>query len=283
MTISKAKRRIAVWGVLLLHVLWGVVLEPRWVAMREFEHAVPQWQGQPGLKVAVASDWHISRSAWGVMSPARTRAIVDDINASVPDVILLPGDFITADRDASPEEARAAAAEIAAQLGRLRAPLGVYAVLGNHEWWHDGPGFAEALRARGIVVLENEAKAVDAGLWVVGIGDRFTGHSEPEKALAQVPARAQVLVLTHDPAALLAMPPVQGLVVAGHTHGGQVSVPFYGALKIPSEAPRTWAHGWVEHQGNRMYVTSGLGTSVLPVRFNMRPEWVLFRITGAMG
>ena len=68
-----------------------------------------------------------------------------------------------------------------------------------------------------------------------------------------------------------------GLVVAAHTHGGQVSVPGYGALIVPGAAPREWAYGWITHKGRRMYVTSGLGVSILPVRFNMRPEWVMFR------
>lgn len=66
--------------------------------------------------------------------------------------------------------------------------------------------------------------------------------------------------------------------MAGHTHGGQVSLPFLGAPVVPGAAPLRWAHGWVEHGGNRMYVTSGLGVSILPVRFNVRPEWVVFTI-----
>jgi predicted MPP superfamily phosphohydrolase len=282
-SISRNKLRLGVLAAVLALGGWSFGIEPRWVAAREIEHAVPQWQGQPGLKVAVAADWHLTQNgAWRVMTVARARRIVDQINAARPDVILLPGDFI-ADRDWRPSKADTAEDEIAAELGRLRAPLGVYAVLGNHDWWHDGPAFAAALRKRGIVVLENEAQAVDAGLWVVGIGDHHTDHSQPARALAQVPPRAQVLVLMHDPASLLDLPKVEGLVVAGHTHGGQVFLPWYGAPVIPSEAPRSWAHGWVEHRGNRMYVTSGLGVSILPVRFNMRPEWVLFRIGGATG
>lgn len=276
------KRGLARWwflGLALLLAVWSFAIEPRWVAQREIEHAVPQWQGAPGLKVAVASDWHFSRSALrGVMTAARAKDLVAEINAARPDVILLPGDFI-GDREGE----AAAELEIAAVLGELRAPLGVFAVLGNHDWWHDGARFARALQERGIVVLENDAKAIDPGLWVVGIGDHSSGHSRPREAFAKLPRNAQALVLMHDPASLHDMPLVQGLIVAAHTHGGQVAIPFYGAPWLPTPVPRDWAYGWVSHGPNQMYVTSGLGVSILPVRFNMRPEWVLFRIARALG
>jgi predicted MPP superfamily phosphohydrolase len=276
----RMRLRLVALGLLLLAAVWAVGIEPRWVARRDISHAVSAWQGPPGLKVAVAADWHISRQPfWRVMTADRARAIVQEINTAAPDLVLLPGDLIASRNDDAdtgrPED------EIAEVLGGLRAPLGVYAVLGNHDWWHDGAAMAAALRRRGIVVLENEAVPLKGtALWVVGIGDDFTGHSQPGKAIAGLPPDAHALVLMHDPASLLELPPLSGLLVAGHTHGGQVALPFYGALAIPSAAPRQWAYGWVAHGGNRMHVTSGLGVSILPVRFNMRPEWVLFTING---
>lgn len=280
-TLDRRMRlRLVVLGLLLLAALWSMGIEPRWVARRDIAHAVAGWQGPPGLKVAVAADWHISRQPfWRVMTAERARAIVQEINGAAPDVVLLPGDLI-ASRNDDPDTGRPED-EIADVLGGLRAPLGVYAVLGNHDWWHDGAAMAVALRRRGITVLENEAVPLKGTpLWVVGIGDDFTGHSQPRKATIGLPAGAQALVLMHDPASLLELPPLAGLLVAGHTHGGQVALPFYGALAIPSAAPREWAYGWVAHGANRMHVTSGLGVSILPVRFNMRPEWVLFTING---
>jgi predicted MPP superfamily phosphohydrolase len=271
---------LAAVAVLLLLATWSLGIEPRWVAQRQVDVRLPGWQ-RPPLKVAVASDWHLTRSAWRVMTPDHARRIVDAINASQPDLILLPGDFISGSGD--PGQGALDPDEIAAILGRLRAPLGVHAVLGNHDWWHDGPAVAAALQRRGIQVLENQARAVDAGLWLAGVGDHSTGHSNPARALAGIPANAQVLVLMHDPASLLAMPPVQGFGVAGHTHGGQVALPGIGALIVPGTAPRSWAYGWIEHAGLRAWVTSGLGVSILPVRFNGRPEWVLFTIDAALG
>ncbi|BEP58592.1 metallophosphoesterase [Variovorax sp. V118] len=277
-----SRRRGRPWGsiaaalVLAALAAWSVVIEPRWVAARVEPLGSAQWQPPAGLKVAVASDWHLStRSLWRVTSADRAAAIVDQINAAQPDVILLPGDFLAGsgdDEDLSIET-------MAAVLGRLKAPQGVYAVLGNHDWWHDGERTAKALSAQGIRVLENtSARLPGHELWVVGIGDDSTGHSQPDKALAGVPPGAATLVMMHDPFSFAGMPRTQGLVVAGHTHGGQISVPGYGALVVPGRAPREWAYGWVAHGDNkRMYVTSGLGVSILPVRFNMRPEWVMFR------
>lgn len=273
--------RIAALAAVLL-AIWAVGIEPRWVAARRIDHRVPGWQGPP-LKVAVASDWHLSpRAAWRVMTPERARHLVEEINAAHPDVVLLPGDFI-ADRDYETASGEPAEVEIAAILGGLRAPLGVYAVLGNHDWWHGGASFRAALEQRGIRVLENEARQIDAGLWLAGVGDHYTGHSDPARALREVPADRPALVMMHDPASLLDMPPVQGLLVAGHTHGGQVFLPGIGAPMVPGAAPRQWAYGWVQHRGLPAFVTSGLGVSILPLRLNMRPEWLLFVLDAAVG
>jgi uncharacterized protein len=277
---TRMRWRLGVLAVIALGLVWSVGIEPRWVAQRSMAHGVASWQGPEGLKVAVAADWHISkRPFWRVMTVERARRIVEEINAATPDVVLLPGDFIASQND-DPDAAKPEA-EIAAVLGDLRAPLGVYAVLGNHDWWHDGHAIMDALRRRGITVLENDAVPLKGTpLWVVGIGDDFTGHSRPGKAVARLPKGAQALVLMHDPASLMELPAIRGLVVAGHTHGGQVALPFYGALAIPTAAPRQWAYGWVEHGDNRMFVTSGLGVSIFPVRFNSRPEWALFTVHG---
>jgi len=265
---------------MLLLSIWTVLVEPRWVAHREISETVPNWKGPRGLKVAVASDWHFTKRAlWRVMTVERARTIVAEINAAQPDVILLPGDFI-ADTDYASEFAATAEDEIAQVLGGLKARLGVYAVMGNHDWWHEGKAMTAAFTRAGITVLENEAVPLPGtALWVIGIGDDYTEHSQPKLATRKLAPGEQALVLMHGPESFRALPPVRGLVVAGHTHGGQVSLPFIGPPVVPGTGPREWAYGWVEHGDNRMYVTSGLGVSILPVRFNTRPEWVMFTLS----
>jgi uncharacterized protein len=205
---------------LLALVCWSTLLEPRWVAQRHEHVRVAQWKGPAGLKVAVAGDWHLTKRAlWRVMTVERARQIVQDINVVKPDVILLPGDFI-ADSDYLGEGGVTAEDEIASVLGELRAPLGVYAVLGNHDWWHNGSKFTDALQRKGIQVLENDAVQLpNTSLWVVGVGDDFTGHSQPRRAMAKVPPGAHSVVFMHDPASLRELPTAKGLVVAAHTEG----------------------------------------------------------------
>jgi predicted MPP superfamily phosphohydrolase len=265
--------------LLALLAVWSFGIEPRWVAQRHVDVRVPGWQ-RPPLKVAVASDWHLTRSAWRVMTPDHARRIVDAINAAQPDLILLPGDFISGWGD--PVAGALDPDEIAAILGRLRAPLGVHAVLGNHDWWHDGPAVAAALERRGIRVLENRATAVDAGLWLAGIGDRMTGHSRPAQASPRSRRRAVAAAdaRPREPAGPAAR---AGLRVCRPHPRRAGRAAGLGALIVPGDAPRGWSYGWIEHAGVRGWVTSGLGISILPVRFNRRPEWMLFTIDAALG
>lgn len=270
-------------GILLFIVsigIWTVLIEPRWTAERTIDAPLPASGELSGLKVAVASDWHFTkRPLWRVMTVDRAQKIVSNINASHPDIILLLGDFI-ADHDYKPTTAVTAEDEIAAVLGQLKAPMGVYAVLGNHDWWHDGNKFKDTLVRNGIQVIENDAIPLKAkGAWIVGIGDDFTGHANAKLAFKKLPKNTPALILMHDPAVFSDFPDdLNAVSFAGHTHGGQVYLPWLGALVVPGRAPTAWAYGWVKHNGNRMYVTSGLGVSILPVRLNMRPEWVLFTI-----
>ncbi|WP_431286046.1 metallophosphoesterase [Roseateles chitinivorans] len=259
-----------------LLAVWGLLIEPRWVAHREIAVEVPGWRGPPGLKVAVASDWHIAHEFKRVMTIARANTIVDEINAAKPDVVLLPGDFISGrgEDGTTPED-------VAAVLGRLKATRGVYAVLGNHDWWTDGARFNQALGAAGIKVLLNEAVPLPGtDVWVLGIGDKTSWHSDPRRAARQLPAGAQALTLMHDPASARELPPLPGLTVAAHTHGGQVWIPFVGSAVAPHGWPKDKTHGWVDIGGRPIYITSGLGVSIYPIRINMRPEWVMFSMSG---
>lgn len=266
--------------LLALLAAWMVLIEPRWVAQREITVTVPDWAGPPGLKVAVASDWHIGHEVLKrVMTVERATAIVNDINAAHPDVVLLPGDFMSGQGEdgTTPEQ-------IAAVLGGLKATHGVYAVLGNHDWWTNGERFNRALKDVGITVLLNESVQLPGtSVWVVGVGDHVTSHSDPALAMRRVPAGAPTLTLMHDPSSARKLPRDSGLTVAGHTHGGQVWIPFYGSIVAPYRGwPRTHTYGWVDIGRRPVYITSGLGVSIYPVRFNMRPEWVMFHMKAAV-
>ena len=269
-------------GFLIL-IVWCVIVEPRWVAKREINLNLTKTKELKGLKVVLTSDWHFTkRPLWRVMTIERAREIVNKINAAEPDIIILAGDFI-ADRDYKPEIADTAEEEIAIILGELKAKYGVYATLGNHDWWFNGYAFTSALQKHNIIVLENNAIKVNGlNLWLSGIGDSLTGHAQANLAVKNIPLNAPSLIAMHDPGALKLLSSNwqnnNALFLAGHTHGGQVYLPYYGAPVVPGMAPRDWAYGWVKYNNHNMYVTSGLGVGILPVRLNMRPEWVEFKL-----
>lgn len=271
------RKRYFVSMVFVLMV-WSVIIEPRWVVHRSFDVTFKHHQTL-GLKVIVTADWHFTKQPlWRVMTHARAQTIIADINKAHPDIIVIAGDLIAEPRQ-KPVFASTVEEEIAQTLAHLKASKGVYAVLGNHDNWYNHARMKQALEQQHIQVLENAASYNNAAqLWIAGVGDAMTGHAKPANTVSQIPIHAPTLLMMHDPVSFTELPTLNSISVAGHTHGGQIYMPWLGAIVSPSRAPRSWAYGWVKHHHNWMYVTSGLGVSILPVRFNMRPEWVELHI-----
>ena len=274
MTSSVAGRWVQ--GVVLVATialgLDAVCVEPARLLVRDARVRLPGWPvALAGLRVAVLSDLHAGAPHLGAR---KRREIVERTNASRPDLVVLLGDYVVGGeagaRFVEPEV-------LARELGGLRAPLGVFAVLGNHDWWYDGPRVRRALEAAGLHVLENEAIALaredrGARFWVAGLGDLWTRPSDPAAALRSVPPGEPVLLLAHNPDVFPTVPVRVTLTLAGHTHGGQVKLPALGTPIVPSRYGRRYAAGLVVEDGKRLFVTPGLGTSILPVRFGVPPE-----------
>lgn len=255
-------------GALGLRAFW---IEPSQLVVHR---ASAPWRG-PALKVALLSDLHIGAPYVGI---EKLRQVVERVNAESPDVVMLAGDFVTrgvlGGRLVEPER-------IAQELRNLRAPLGVVAVLGNHDWWYDGPRVIRAFRAAGIQVLENEAVRVEHNgqpLWLAGLSDQWTQQADWEGMLRKVKDDAPVLALTHNPDVFAEMPLRVAFLLAGHTHGGQVRFPLMGAPIVPSRFGQRYVRGLIEENGRGMFVTTGVGTSMLPVRFGVPPEIVILTL-----
>lgn len=173
---------------------------------------------------------------------------------------------------------------IAEVLSKLKAPLGVFAVLGNHDWWRDGTGMWKALESKGIVVLENNAVLIERSgekpFWIGGLADDTTRTPDISKTLNKITTDDPVIMLSHDPAPFLEMPERPVVTLAGHTHGGQVAIPVIGPLVIPGRAPIRYAYGHIIEDSKDLIVSSGIGTSILPVRFNQRPELINLTVSG---
>jgi predicted MPP superfamily phosphohydrolase len=196
------------------------------------------------------------------------------VNASEPDLVLLAGDYVIhgiAGGTFVPPE------DIAPVLAGLEAPLGVFAVLGNHDWWLDGPRVRLALESAGIRVIDDEAVR-PSGFWLVGLGDLWEAPPDIPAVLEAIDDAAPVIAFTHNPDVFPQMPPRVALTLAGHTHGGQVRFPILGAPVVPSSYGQRYAHGHVVENGRHLFVTSGLGTSIIPARFRVPPEVALLRL-----
>ena len=193
--------------------------------------------------------------------------------------MLLLGDYI----DAHPLwGGRVPPEDIARELGALRAPLGVFAVLGNHDWKQAGDAMWRALTGAGIEVLENRsARAGD--FHVAGLADLRTPAPRPADRARRRPARAPVVLLSHDPDVFPYVPDRVALTLSGHLHGGQVAIPVLRRPALPSRYGERYARGHVVEDDRHLYVSSGFGTSGLPLRFLAPPEVVILELRGAAG
>lgn len=266
--LRRAVRIALVLGFALL--AWATLVEPnRLVFKRVTVHVAAGPEAPRRLVVAAISDVHTGSPWLGV---ERLSRIVDAVNAERPDLVVLLGDYVIhgvpGGRFVPPEET-------ARILGRLRGRLGVLAVLGNHDEWLETGLVQRSLESAGIPVLVNTTRLVADGprrFWVAGVADLWTGAPDVEGVLRGVPADGLVLLLTHNPDLFPRVPPRVALTLAGHTHGGQVRLPFLGAPVVPSSFGERYAAGLVRENGRQLFVTSGLGMSLLPVRFGVPPE-----------
>jgi predicted MPP superfamily phosphohydrolase len=238
------------------------------------------------------------------MDLARIERIVADTNRLQPDVTLLLGDYMAHHRFV---QRPIPTADWARVLSGLKAPLGVHAILGNHDWWDDpeaqvrrkGPVRARrALEAAGIPVYENDARRMMKDgqvFWLAGLGDQLAfqrgrrgrklkpaitrGVDDLPKTMSYIRDDAPVILMIHEPDAFPNVSARVALTLAGHTHGGQVSVAGYAPL-VPSRFGQRFAYGHVVEQGRDMIVSGGLGCSGLPIRFGVPPEIVLVELGG---
>lgn len=258
-------------------VFWGFLIEPNRLIVRDEMIQIAQWPRElNGLRIAVLSDIH---AGGPFIDEQKLRTIVQRTNALQPEMILILGDFISGDGRRHP--LRMTPEVFAPILKDLHAPLGVYTVLGNHDWWYDGRHVRQALEQNGIRVLDDEVFKVDArgtSFWLVGFADLWTRPQHIAETLMKVPEGETMIALAHNPDIFPRLPQRVPLLLAGHTHGGQVSFPFIGSVVHPSDYGQRYARGHVVENGHHLFVTSGIGTSIMPVRFNVPPEIVLLTL-----
>jgi len=222
------------------------------------------------LKIAQLTDLHHS-----LFTPLEEiQRAVHLANHLRPDVVALTGDYVTLSPTYIWPVARA--------LGKLRARLGVFAVLGNHDFRVDAEEITQALRSQRIRVLRNAHCALRRGsarLWMVGVDDLWWEAADIHAALRSVPARDPKILLCHNPLGIhMAAKHGIDLVLSGHTHGGQVRLPMFGSVYGRSKLGERFVEGWNRLDGTQIYVSRGIGKVLVPVRYGCPPEITLLRL-----
>ncbi len=248
-------------------------LEAKWCRVTRRTVTLPNLRKPfEGMTVAFLSDVH-----HGPYVPrVYVRSVVNMTNALKPDLVLLGGDYC--------HHGTRYIAPAIEELGRLRAPMGRFAVLGNHDHWDGYKESLDALEEAGIPLLRNSGVWMEKGLArlrVGGVGDLWSDRPDVGKALGDSTAEDASIVLSHNPdVAETLQDPRVGLMLSGHTHGGQVVVPFFGAPCVPSAFGQKYLRGLVQGPACQVFISRGVGTISPPVRLFCRPEVVLLTLTG---
>ena len=272
--------RVVLAAGALAVAVWALAIEPRLLRVRPRELALPGWsEGLDGLRVAVLADLHAGAPP---VNERRLHAIVAKVNAEAPEIVIILGDFLAHD---GPFEAPLEPEQVIAPLAALAAPLGVFAVLGNHDWPHGGERLIRAGADAGMRVLDNEAaKVLRHGrhpLWLAGIADAASRIPDLSMTLGGIVDEAPVLALTHSPDVFPDVPSRVSLTLAGHTHGGQVRLPLITRRVVPSRFGDRYLRHHVVEGGRHLFVSPGIGTVGLPIRFRAPPEVAILTLRRA--
>lgn len=284
------------WLILVLAfaglIFWSFYIEPSRLVVNNYPLKLQKWStNQNGLKIVAISDIH---GGSNFVTEERIREVVQKANVQNPDIVVLLGDYLSR-QFSNRSELKMPLETVMENLKGLQAKYGVYAVIGNHDNEFGGAKVREGLENIGYKVLENEVVAIKHnGEWIrlLGIDDVLKAGNlwqqisdDLKSVLNKLEVKeGKLIVLTHNPDSIaylteeLSISDDFSLLIAGHTHGGQCRFPIIGAPVVPSEFGQKYAAGQVRDKGIDVFVTTGVGMSVLPVRFGVPPEIAVLEI-----
>ncbi len=255
-------------------ILWGIFAEPNILVIRNIDISLKKWHSEHNsLKIVFLGDLHTKP-----IDLDRLKRVVSKVNEQKPDIVLSIGDYVNGNSYKETLYPRV----IAKELGKIKSKYGFYTVLGNHDYDYNPLRIRKELEKNGIKVLENDTLPLDIEgkrLWLIGIQDFSVCHTHLDYNTKQVSDEENpVILLSHTPDVFPEVDERIELTLAGHTHGGQVVIPFYGPIYVPSKYGKKYSKGYFEEKNKKMFVTGGIGTSVFPVRFNNFPEIIILNI-----
>ena len=286
-TGDRSERRIRRWRIFRVAVIvillsitasavWAFFIEPNRLVVHYETIKIESWPGElSGIRIAMIGDIHTDTR---YINEAKLQRIVDLTNAQHPDLVVLLGDYIHGGEN-SPE--RVAPEVTAKYLRNLQAPLGVYSVLGNHDWWYNGDRVRQVFESEGVPILEDEVKELNwhgKSFWLAGLADLWTRPQHVGPTIAKAPVGSTIIALTHNPDIFPDLPQNVPLLLAAHTHGGQVNIPLIGTPIVPSRFGSKYTAGHIFENNHHLFVTTGIGTSIMRVRFRVPPEIVILTI-----
>jgi predicted MPP superfamily phosphohydrolase len=238
----------------------------------------PGWPAGRRLTITAIADIHAGGPNMGL---ERVAQVVDAGNALNSDLIVVLGDYFATHRFVTEHVPPPA---WAAELARLRAPLGVHSILGNHDWWYGITGVRKAFAGVHMPLMENDAVLIGepgSRFWLAGLGDQlahyvrpsvFRGEDDLPGTMKKITTDDPVILLAHEPDIFTQVPERVSLTIAGHTHGGQIRLPLVPPFWAPSEYGARFAYGHIVERGRHLIVSGGLGCSKVPLRLGVPPE-----------
>ena len=269
--------RGASWGLAGAAVgggVWAHYVEPDWLEVTRHTIKIPHLPAAfDGFRIAQISDIHIEGGDMGEQLPHICRMV----NAQSADAVVVTGDYVTTPTDADP-------AILQRGLAPLEAPHGVWGIMGNHDYW-SGPSashVAEMLAPTPVQILMNQTHVWEkdgARLHLAGFDDFWNGNRQFDEMAAQIPDGEAAIALGHEPdfAIQVAATRKFGLMLSGHSHGGQIALPGGIPVHVPTYANK-FPRGAYNVDGMRLYTNRGLGTVGIPMRFCSRPEISVFTL-----
>lgn len=263
--------------------IWSTLIEPNQLVVKNVNLTIPKWdKANSNLKIVVISDIHAGSSFIGIK---KIRKIVEITNSQKPDVVLILGDYMIHGKltnkilkNFTPIKPEL----IANELGKIKSKYGIISILGNHDYWYNATEVANSLKKNNITVLENNSIKIHTpkSFWVSGLTDLIAANPNIQKTLKPIKDDAPVIMLSHSPDMFPLIPSRISLTLAGHTHGGQVTLPILGSLIVPSMYGQHYAKGHIIENRRHIYIDSGIGTSILPVRLGNPPDITVLKLKG---